>query len=286
MRVHCVELCVGCGRCVGHESNASAGRGIRTATPWHKTCKPSVVSAGVVCPDRAGGRTRRATRCALDVRSCWLAIPRFHHVMCPCLSRVVSGVAASIGAVDCPTVDCYTTGKPKRSACPRLFSSTRRRYPFGTSVPRTQVRRYAGTLVRASAARAVRGSRLRLEYTRTHGHALHTGHAGVTAARRARPRRPRCPRRHGGAGPGGAARFGRASTRPEDRPQGPSPSRLRVASDCAAGRATKRDGAAPGPARRRSGPASAARPARLSGCRLRSQHDSYGAKVRNINLVS
>jgi hypothetical protein len=141
MRVHCVELCVGCGRCVGHESNASAGRGIRTATPWHKTCKPSVVSAGVLCPDRAGGRTRRATRCALDVRSCWLAIPRFHHVMCPCLSRVVSGVAASIGAGDCPTVDCYTTGK--RSACPRLFSSTRRRYPFGTSVPRTQVRRYA-----------------------------------------------------------------------------------------------------------------------------------------------
>ena len=141
--MHCVELCVGCGRCVGHESNASAGRGIRTATPWHKTCKPSVVSAGVVCPDRAGGRTRRATRCALDVRSCWLAIPRFHHVMCPCLSRVVSGVAASIGAGDCPNVDCDTTGK--RSACPGLFSSTRRRYPFGTSVPRTQVRRYAGT---------------------------------------------------------------------------------------------------------------------------------------------
>lgn len=156
MRVHCVELCVGCGRCVGHESNASAGRGIRTATPWHKTCKPSVVSAGVVCPDRAGGRTRRATRCALDVRSCWLAIPRFHHVMCPCLSRVVSGVAASIGAGDCPTVDCYTTGK--RSACPRHFSSTRRRYPFGTSVPRTQVRRYAAV---RSAGTAYAGTQVR-----------------------------------------------------------------------------------------------------------------------------
>jgi hypothetical protein len=147
MRVHCVELCVGRGRCVGHESNASAGRGIRTATPWHKTCKPSVVSAGVLCPDRAGGRTRRATRCALDVRSCWLAIPRFHHVVCPCLSRVVSGVAAYRGGCRVPLLRLNAFGVP-------LFSSDSSALPV----------RYLGTSYVGTRERGESGSRLRLEY--------------------------------------------------------------------------------------------------------------------------
>jgi hypothetical protein len=104
------------GLCVGHESHASAGRGICTAA-WHKTCKPTV-----------GGRTRRATRCALDVRSCWLAIARFHHFMCPCLSRVVSGVAA------------YRVSRARGgSHCLRLTFGVRLFY-VTRSVPRTQVR--------------------------------------------------------------------------------------------------------------------------------------------------
>ena len=46
VRVRMVHWGARRGLCVGHESHASAGRGICTAA-WHKTCKPSVVSAGV-----------------------------------------------------------------------------------------------------------------------------------------------------------------------------------------------------------------------------------------------
>ena len=149
VRVRMVHWGARRGLCVGHESHASAGRGICTAA-WHKTCKPTV-----------GGRTRRATRCALDVRSCWLAIARFHHFMCPCLSRVVSGVAAyrvsrARGGSHCyDCYDCYDS----RSACPTVTTHVRRATVLPrASCPSTLPRSVDRYLVRTNAGTHASGS--------------------------------------------------------------------------------------------------------------------------------